>query len=339
MLRLYQSIFLGVVIITMIFCPAVAAEKKYKIVSLEHQIYGPYELSYQGFIKGIENLGYDKKVTIERFNAKGDLKLLDKKVAEVAQSKDIDLVFTIGTHATKRAVKEIKNIPVVYTNLSDPVYAGIVTDWKSSGANYTGVETPNHITISIKLIHQLLNFKSLGMIYLAGSPSHDAAVKQVTALGKELEFKFIYKGFPLRDKNKKRYPKEVVRNNIQETLDEVLPQGDVFFVQSSKTFQDNFDLFRDAFVKYKKPSVGDPVYIKKGIIMGIGRNKIVFGGQCADYAVKIINGTNPSDLPMDVGEKFTIDVNLEAGKLVGYDPPVDLLGAADNIYQEIEKEE
>ncbi len=34
-----------------------------------------------------------------------------------------------------------------------------------------------------------------------------------------------------------------------------------------------------------------------------------------------------------------IAINLKTAEIIGYDPPVDVLGAADEIYQEIEKPE
>lgn len=333
-----KTLFSIVLLIGLIFAPAWAADQRHTILAIQHQTFEPFSLSYQGFVEGIEKLGYKDKIKLEHFNAKGDLKALDQKIEALSKSKDVDLIFSIGTQTTTRVKKHIKNIPFIFTDLGDPVYSGIVSDWKSSGANYTGVETPGYISLQIGMIHELAKFNSIGMIYLAGSPSHDAGIKQIKNLSKELGLKFVYEGFPLRDKNRKRYPKELIQERIQECLDKVLPQVEVLFIQISKTFDIHFPLFRKALLKYQKLSVGEPIYIKRGIIMGIGRDKRVFGGQCAEYAVKILEGANPSDLPMDIGVKFTIVVNLQAAIDVGYDPPVDLLGAADEVYQELEIE-
>jgi len=333
-----KTLFSIVLLIGLIFAPAWAADQRPTVLAIQHQTFEPYSLSYQGFVEGIEKLGYKDKIKLEHFNAKGDLKALDQKIEALSKSKDVDLIFSIGTQTTKRVKQHIKNIPFVFTDLADPVYAGILSDWKSSGANYTGVETPGYITLQIRMIHELAKFNSLGMIYLAGSPSHDAGVKQLKKLTKEMGLKFVYEGFSLRDKNMKKYPYEHIAQRIQESLDKVLPQVEVLFIQISATFEKHFPLFRKALLKYQKLSVGEPIYIKRGIIMGIGRDKRVFGGQCAEYAVKILEGANPSDLPMDIGVKFTIVVNLQAAVDVGYDPPVDLLGAADEVYQELEIE-
>nr|MDA3786904.1 ABC transporter substrate binding protein [Desulfobacula sp.] len=316
-------------------CFTFAGEKKYKVLSIQHQKFIPYVKSLKGFENGIIKSGYKDKVDIIQYNAKGDLKALDIYIEKLKNSNDIDIIFSIGTQATKRVIKNIKNIPIVFTDLGTPEYSGIVTDWKTSNANYTGVETRNYVTIGINLLHELIGFKKIGMIYLKGSPSHEGAIKQVTETAKTSGFDFIYKGFPLRDNQGKAYPLEITRKNIKEALDYVIPKVDVFYVQVSKTFNINFDLFFENFKTNSIPSAGDPVYIKKGLVMGIGRNKEQFGKQCAEYVVKILNGTDPALLPMDVGKSFSISLNTEAATIVGYNPSIDILSAADDIYKEM----
>jgi hypothetical protein len=39
---------------------------------------------------------------------------------------------------------------------------------------------------------------------------------------------------------------------------------------------------------------------------------------------------------MDVGKDFSISLNIEAATVVGYNPSIDILGAADQIFREIE---
>ncbi len=85
------------------------------------------------------------------------------------------------------------------------------------------------------------------------------------------------------------------------------------------------------------PSAGEPIYIKKGLVIGIGRHKEKFGSQCAEYAVKILkDNADPGKLPMDIGREFSFALNIEAATLVGYNPSIDILGAADEIYRDVE---
>ncbi|MBF0390972.1 MAG: ABC transporter substrate-binding protein [Desulfamplus sp.] len=314
--------------------------EKYKIAAIQHQDMILFSDAFDGFKKGLNDLGYTDKVEIEHFNAKKDIPKLDETIEQYSTRDDLDLIFAIGTRSAVGAVKKIKTIPILYTGVTDPENSGLVTDWKTSGRNYTGIATPDYLTMGIKLLFENLeDTSSLGMIYLTGDPSHVGGVRGVEKFSQEAGFKFVYKGFDMRDKDGNLYPKEVLREYIREALEYVLPQVKLFFVQPSQSFYEHFDIFHEAFVKYGIFSAGDPMYIKNGIIMGIGRDIKEFGKQAAEYAVKILNGESPANLPMDTGEKFLIEFNLQAAELVDFAPPIMLLSATDIIHKELETKE
>lgn len=320
-----------------IFLPASAsAEKKFKILTIQHQSFSPYTLSLKGFENGIKHSDIADSISIENYNAQSNLTDLEQFIQKVKQRMDIDLIFTIGTRGTQQVIKEIKKIPVVFTDLGAPESSGIINDWKGSHANYTGVETRNYVAISINLLYELIHFKSIGMIYSKGSPSHEGAVKAVDELSREEGFEFHSAGFKLRDEQGNLYPEDHVRDQMKACLEKIAPKVDVFYVQISNTFEKNFDLFYDCFKKHSLPSAGEPIYIQKGLVIGIGRHKEKFGAQCAEYAVKILKGEDPGSMPMDTGKEFSFSLNIEAATHVGYNPSIDILGAADIIYKKKE---
>jgi putative ABC transport system substrate-binding protein len=334
-----RSCLLGFIIsliISVSMMGAVQAKPRFNIAVVQHQQFLPFKHAHDAFVHNLGILGKhgDYRI-VDDFNAQSDIGALELKIHELAGRSDIDLIFTIGTHSTKRMVKAEKKIPIVYTIVGDPQNAGIVSDWKSSRANYTGVETPEYYSKVVRLMHHFVSFKSLGMIYLKGSPSHEAGIRQIRELSREIGFKFIANGFPLRDEKKVRFPRDEIRSNMQSTLAAVCPQVEAFFVQTSNTFTKEFDLFMTAFLKHRTVSAGDPTNIQKGLVMGIGKDAKRFGRQCAQYAVKILEGTAPADLPMDAGAKLSVDVNLMAAEMVGFEPPFELISGADNLYQDV----
>ena len=50
---------------------------------------------------------------------------------------------------------------------------------------------------------------------------------------------------------------------------------------------------------------------------------------------KIFNGAKPRQLDQLFEEPPKIAINLKTAELIQYDPPVDVLGSADEIYTEI----
>jgi ABC-type uncharacterized transport system substrate-binding protein len=332
----HRPFYILLTLILVLIAGAVQAGPRYTIAVVQHQQFLPFQQAHDAFISNLSILGNKADFDIvDDFNARSDIGALESKINELAARSDIDLIFTIGTHSTKRMVKAEKKTPIVYTIVGDPQNAGIVKDWKSSGANYTGVETPEYYTKVVRLMHHFVSFKSLGMIYLKGSPSHEAGIRQIRKLSKEIGFKFIHEGFPLRDENRVRFPRDQIRSNMQSALAAICPRVDAFFVQTSNTFTKEFDVFMAAFLEHRIVSAGDPTNIQKGLVMGIGKDAERFGRQCAQYAVKILEGTPPAALPMDVGVKLSVDVNLKAAELVGFEPPFELISGADNLYQNV----
>jgi ABC-type uncharacterized transport system substrate-binding protein len=335
-MRILKGVCIIILITGVFSAPALFAGKRFNLAVVRHQDFQPFEQAYEGFMSGLTVWGYRNRINIvENYNAKSNIKELEARIKSYSQRSDIDLIFSIGTHSTKRLAKTVTDTPMVFTIVGDPERAGIVSNWKSSGKNYTGVETPEYYSKVVRLMHHYIPFKSLGMIYLEGSPSHEAGISQIVTLSKELGFTFIRKGFPLRNNQKVPFPKEVTRKNITNALETVCPQVEVFFVQTSNAFSRNFDLFRSAFFKHRLLSAGDPTNIEKGLVMGVGKDAYHFGEQCAQYAIQILEGTSPATLPMDVGGKLTIDVNLKAAEVIGFKPPFELLSAADNLYQHL----
>lgn len=328
--------FVMTFLLSIVLLADASADTSYKIAIVQHVKYIDFEQVKKGFKAGLNTLGYGSKVEItEDFNAENDIAALESKINQLSRQKNIDLILSLGTHSTQRIVNSVHKIPFVFTIVGDPIQSGIIPNWKSSGRNYTGVETPDYYSTVVRLMHTFVPFKRLGMVYLQGSPSHEAGIAQIKLLTKELGFDLIYEGFPLRNKDKVPYPKEQIRKQLEQALEKVCSKADAFFVQTSTTFTKEFAIFLSAFKKYRIISAGDPANIHEGLVMGIGKNAYRFGEQCAQYVIKILEGTAPADLPMDVGTKLSIQVNLAAAKLIGYDPPFELVSAADNIFNEI----
>ncbi len=262
-------IILLVTIITVFTLTVQAAEEKQRILTVRHMTFSPYELSLKGFLNGIQQSEIAGRVALENYNAQNNINALENFIESLKTRDDLDLIFSIGTVTTKRLIKEIKDIPIVFTDLGAPEYSGVVSDWKGSGANYTGVETRNYVSIGINLLHELIAFNSIGMIYLKGAPSHEGTIKRVTELSREVGFEFVSRGFALRDGNQNKYPEEVIRQNIREALEYVAPKVDVFYVQISGTFDQNFDLFLIFLDSTACPVPGNRSISKRGWSSGL----------------------------------------------------------------------
>ena len=70
-----------------------------------------------------------------------------------------------------------------------------------------------------------------------------------------------------------------------------------------------------------------------GCLIGHGPNLVALRLRVADYVVRILRGTPPGDLPIELPATFELAVNLRAAKLLGLTVPPSLLVRADEVIE------
>ena len=86
-------------------------------------------------------------------------------------------------------------------------------------------------------------------------------------------------------------------------------------------------------------SQSGPREVRLGIMVSLSRANYRYVGEFhADTIARVFNGAKPNQLEQVFEEPPKVAINLRTAEIVGFDPPVVLLGAADEIFQEIPKE-
>ena len=80
------------------------------------------EEALAGFKEGMELSGVPHEFEIKR--AYGD-EAKCREFARQRKTEKVDIILTIGTNATLWALEEIKDVPIVFTAVTNPVISGI----------------------------------------------------------------------------------------------------------------------------------------------------------------------------------------------------------------------
>src|SRR5208337_1743315 len=99
-------------------------------------------------------------------------------VKEFAREK-LDLIVTLGTSSTVIVAREIKDVPIVFGIVYDPVDAGIAKSWKSSGNNTTGTSTKIPMVKVISTLELLRPIKRLAVLYTPGEKNSETTLKDL----------------------------------------------------------------------------------------------------------------------------------------------------------------
>ncbi|MGQ9645381.1 MAG: ABC transporter substrate binding protein [Thermodesulfobacteriota bacterium] len=127
------------------FCSSLAQEKKvFRIGLTQFTSTLTSEKDQRGFQKALADAGYRERINLifDQQNAQGSLANAQPAAQKFLREK-FDLTHTLGSPNSRATMKLIKEIPVVFSRVTDPKEAGLVPKESlpgtKTGTNVTGV--------------------------------------------------------------------------------------------------------------------------------------------------------------------------------------------------------
>ena len=245
-----------IIMLFVVLVSSPAAAKKIGILSFSDQ--PRYLEAIRGIVDELKEAGLREpqyEFMIE--NAKANKAVAAELVEKFATEK-MDLIFTVGTHATLAVMQKIKDIPIVFTQVYDPVEAGIAKDWQSSGNNTTGATTKIPMSKLIDSLKLFKPVKNLAVLYTPGEKNSESQLKDLQAL--QAEYKISVVPVPLSK------PEE-----IEQLLPIVLRNTDALYITGSNFVDSQIEIIVAMAIQTKTPTLSHlDDLIEKGVLLGIG---------------------------------------------------------------------
>ena len=283
---------------------------------------------------------YIRIVKDAHYSARWDDKLRQKTVSEIINrlnsKHDIDLMIGMGTWAGKDLANETHQTPTMVLSASDAVASGIIKSAADSGYDHVhACVDPFRYERQVRVFHDIVGFKKLGIAYEDSVEGKSyAAVEIIEKVAAERDFKIV-KCFTKSD----IADTGLAEQSVKDCFGNLAQNADAIYVtvQGGVSLKSIPDLVRIA------NSHGIPTFsqsgseeVKYGFLMSISQAGFKYVGQFhAETLGKVFNGATPRQLNQIFEEPKKIAINLKTAKAVGFDPPIDVLGAADEIYEEI----
>ena len=300
------------------------SEKVYRIGMLERTSKTLNAASLNGFLRGMQELGYveGKHFVIEYRSADG----LDERFPELAADLvrvKVDLIVTRGTQAILATKNATNTIPIVITGAGDPVAQGIVASLARPGGNITGLNPmvtelyPKRVELLRALVPKAVRIAALcNMSSPAVPPAWKEVERAARSLGMEAQL------FDVRK-----------TGDLGPAFERAVKQrADGLVVALDTLTQANRQLIVELAGKHRLPAV----YASSEFFGGL----VTYGGNYADvyrraaaFVDKIFKGAKPADIPMQQPTQFELVVNLKTAKALGLTIPPSLLLQADHVIQ------
>ncbi|MEQ8153435.1 MAG: ABC transporter substrate-binding protein [Clostridiaceae bacterium] len=275
----------------------------------------------EGFVAALKEKGFEdgKNITIDEKNAQGDISTANQ-IAQGFVSDKKDLIFAIATPTAQAAYNATKDIPIVFTAVTDPVASGLVKDIKSPGTNCTGTSDNVSIADQLKYLVKISpNAKTIGVVY---NTSEANSLVQVKSL-KEEAAKI---GLSVKEAGVSNV------NDIDQSLNSILGSIDVLYTPTDNTVASSYDLIGKRCLDKKVPIFGaESAVVKKGGLVTAGIDYYELGKQAGYKAAEVLNGKKPQDIEVGYMTDLKVTVNTDAAAKLGITIPEDILKDAEKV--------
>jgi putative ABC transport system substrate-binding protein len=279
------------------------------------------------FQQALEQLGWSdgRNVRIaSRSGAGSDAEGLRREATELLALAP-DIILANGASAVAAALEVTSSVPIVFTQVSDPVGAGHVASLARPGGNATGF-TAFEYGMSGKWLELLKQVApGLTRAVVLRDPRSSTGIGQLAALqsaapslGVELS------PLDVRDP-------AVIERGV--TAFARSANGGLILTAGNWAIE-NGDLIVAAAARHRLPAIYPyRLHVAAGGLMSYGHNVNDSFRLAAGYVDRILKGEKPANLPVQQPTKFELVINLKTAKTLGIEMPPTLLARADEVIE------
>ena len=323
-MKTLKKLLCGALSLTMVLslaaCGGDAASGEVPVISIcRYGQHGSLDNCREGFLQGLEEAGLVEGTdyTIDYQNASFD----DNMAIQIAQAfsaEDAALMVGIATPAATAcyAAAEDKDIPVVFTAITDPVGA------KLDSGNSTGTSDVLPVQGQLELIRAIQpEADTIGIVYTTSEANSVYSIGVYEELAADYGFTIEAIGV-------------TAQSEVTQAVDTLISQG----VDCLSNLTDNNVVGVLGSILEKTNEAGIPVYgseieqMELGCVAGAGLDYVQLGIQTGKMAAQILTGeATCEDLPYETIENYGLYVNSNALAAMGLTLPEDVAQNAEEV--------
>jgi ABC-type uncharacterized transport system substrate-binding protein len=301
---------------------AAAPQKKWKIAVIEYNETPPSEETIAGMKDGWQQSalkeGTDYEIKIQ--SAQGDMSALGGLI-DAAVTNGADLIVPLSTPTLQTALHRVRNVPIVFSLVANPIAAGAGTSYTDHMPNVTGVAVLSPYADMLDLLEKYYpNIKRIGTLFCPAETNSVDLKNSLEALCKK-------RGFVLD---------AVAANSSAEFTDAALSLAskpiDAIVQISDNLSSAGFTALTKAARQTKKPLFSlNSTTVPMGAAIALGRDYHDAGITTVHQIEKVIAGEQLKDIPFILPPHTKLTVSPGNAKAVGMEIPDGLLKEATKV--------
>jgi putative ABC transport system substrate-binding protein len=241
------------------------------------------------------------------------------RLAEGLVADKVDVIVAWFTPSVRAAMQATSEIPIVMAGAGDPVATGLVASLGHPGGNVTGAGsfTPELTTKNIELLRELLP---------------DA--RRLVALCNDTDFfHLVFLRQILDAASRQNFDVRTLQTTptqVEADFPLIGVHADAVIVQPSLPLPLCARLAQEAKLPTAAPTESFP---RLGGLLAYASVASDQLQRAADYVDRILKGSKPADLPIQLPTRFELSINLKTAKAIGVTVPQAMLARADNVIE------
>lgn len=262
----------------------------------------------EAFLAELKAQGYDdSKVVIDYQNGQGDMGTLNT-IAQKFVGDGVDMIVAIATPAAQAAAAATDSTPIIFSAVTDPVDAGLVSDLEAPDRNLTGTSDAIPVDRIFALADELTpGIKTYGLLYNNGESNSVSVIRDVkvalNAAGIAFEESTV-----------------INSSEVTTAAQSLVGKVDAIFSPIDNTVAYAMPNLAQIAIEAKLPVyVAADSMVNDGGLATVGVNYTQLGKQTAQMAAEVLSGKPVSEVPVQVLSEYATVVNPDTAAAIGVD--------------------
>ncbi|MFT6915251.1 MAG: putative ABC transport system substrate-binding protein [Motiliproteus sp.] len=244
------------------------------------------------------------------------------QVAKKFAGDSPDVIVAISTPSAQTVAASARHIPLVFTAVTDPLGAKLVSNMEHPGELITGVSDLSPIDKHIELILELVpGVKRLGVIYNPGEANSVTLVEMVREESSARGITLV-EGVAIKS------------GDVLAAVRSLVGKVDALYVPLDNTVVSALEAVIKVAEQNDIPLIsGDTDSVTRGTVAAVGFNYYDVGVQTGKMVARILSGEAPGDIAVERVQQLELHLNPGAAQRMGISLPQAMLDRAKKIVQ------
>ena len=279
------------------------------------------DAAHQGIKDELAERGYrdGENLKLMHESAQGN-SAIASQIARKFVGESPDVIVAIATPSAQTVAAAARNIPVVFSAVTDPVAAKLVKSWYKPGANITGVSDMLPIDQHLDMIQRIMpDAKRIGTVYNPGEANAAALIELLEERLAERDMTLV-RGAATKT------------SEVLGAARSLVGKVDAIYLTTDNTVVSAAEAVISVGERSDLPVfAADTATVERGAVAAMGFNYYNHGRQTGAMVVRILEGAGTADMPVEIMEELDLYVNPAAAERMGITLPDDVIKDATKV--------